>query len=94
MIKTPELDKQQKIIESGASSTLTDFYDFLRAKGYEIVEWQESLDEDDQGNLIEEVNLKKAYINPEELFAEFFGIDLRVIEQERRAILYELRIEV
>lgn len=79
--QTPELDKQRAVIESGASDTLTEFYDWLTdERGYVIAEW-------DAG--------ERAYFSigwsPETLFAQFFGIDLKKIESERRAILEELR---
>lgn len=77
---TPELDKQHAVIESGASDTLTEFYDWLGERGLIIAEWSEIWQEwipvSTSGN---------------QLFADFFGIDLDKIESERRAILEELR---
>jgi hypothetical protein len=91
MIDTPELDKQLKIIESGATTTLTDFYDWLTARGYHICEYVQYTDDDgdDEG----EPKLVPTHIQPEQLFANFFGIDRDKIEAERRAIIKELRGE-
>ncbi len=88
-VETPELDKQHKIIESGASDTLTEFYDWLHDQGYCIAEeieheWEDEYD--DYGHMLHPVRIR-----PEQLFADFFGIDLDKIETERRAILDALR---
>ena len=80
---TPELDKQRVVIESGRTDTLTDFYDWLSEQGYELCQWVE-LDR-------YEPRLAPIHIRPEQLFADFFDIDLDLIETERRAILEELR---
>jgi hypothetical protein len=80
---TPELDKQHKIIESGASDTLTEFYDWLSERGWLLARWEAN------GKWNE--YLEPVYTRPEQLFAEFFGIDLDKIESERRAVLEELR---
>lgn len=81
---TPELDKQHAVIESGAAGTLGDFYDWLGENGYVIAKyvtyegWREK-------------QLAPAHAQPEQLLADFFGIDRDKIESERRAILEELR---
>jgi len=74
---TPELDYQHLIIESGQSELLAKFYDWLIEQGYRFGQW---VDEE----------FLAIHINPEKLFADFFGVDLNKIEQERRAILDEL----
>jgi hypothetical protein len=85
VINTPELDKQHAVIESGEADTLTRFVDWLRdEKEFVIAEWVK-YDE------YEDTKLTPIHARIEELFAEFFGIDLNKIEQERRAILEELR---
>jgi hypothetical protein len=76
---TPELDKQRAVIESGASNTLTEFYDWLRDNGYQLAKWGEN------------DRLYGIAVRPEQLFADFFGIDPYKIELERRAILDALR---
>jgi hypothetical protein len=90
-METPELDHQLAIINSGESHTLTRFFDWLDKKGYYIAEWVELLDENDDGTLIEDSFLMRVTTPLEYLLAEFFSIDLNKIEEERRAILEELR---
>ncbi len=80
---TPELDKQHAIIESGEADTITRFYDWLVNNGYVIAVYVNSGYYDDP-------RLFPAYKRPEELFADFFGIDLDKIEIERNAILERL----
>jgi nucleoside-specific outer membrane channel protein Tsx len=80
---TPELDKQRAVIESGASETVGDFYNWLDEKGYVLARWEVDGNENDYLGFV--------HINPQQLLAEFFGIDLDKIESERRAILEELR---
>ena len=86
---TPELDKQMAVIESGARDTLTDFIDWLSAKEYVIAEHVEHEWWDEYDNF--DTILAPVHIRPEKLFGEFFGIDLDLIESERRAILDEWR---
>ena len=81
---TPELDKQSAVIKSGASDTLTEFFDWLAENDYEIAEWRRYEEYRD-------MQLTPIHLRPEQLFADFFGIDLDKIESERRAILEELR---
>lgn len=76
---TPELDRQSAIIASGQAETAQAFYDWLQEKGYRLCR----LDEDDQ--------YWPAWEVPEQLLADFFGIDRNKIEVERRALLEELR---
>jgi hypothetical protein len=80
---TPELDKRHAVIESGASDTLTEFYDWLNERGWLLARWEVDGNENEY--------LEPVYTRPEQLFAEFFGIDLNLIETERLAILEELR---
>jgi hypothetical protein len=86
---TPELDFQHLIIESGQSELLAKFYDWLIEKDYAICKSIEHEWKDDYGSY--EFLYLPISPNPEKLFADFFGIDLNTIEQERRAILEELR---
>ena len=85
-IKTPELDKQAEIIKTGQNEVLGNFYDWLNEQGYEIckqttyAEW-----EDDRWVY------RPIHTRPEQLFADFFGVDLDGIEQECRAILERLQ---
>lgn len=86
MNNTPELDYQHSIIESGQSELLGKFYDWFREKEYVICQWVESDEKD-----YEDGQYFPIHKSPEELFADFFGVDLNKIEEERRAILEELR---
>lgn len=76
---TPELDRQGEIIRSGRAETVQEFYDWLHEQGYRLCK----PDEDD------------AYLptlaQPEQLMADFFGIDRNKIEVERRDLLKKLR---
>lgn len=78
--ETPELDKQRWIINSGAPAVIQEFYDWLIGQGYILARYVE-----------DEELLTDAYIRPEQLMADYFGIDRNKIEAERRAILDELR---
>ena len=81
---TPELDFQHLIIESGQSDLLAKFYDWLIEKDYYICYR-------DEGDKYDDGGYYPISSSPEKLFADFFGIDLNKIEEERRAILEELR---
>jgi hypothetical protein len=85
---TPELDKMSKVIESGASDTLTGFYDWLTDKGYRICEYVDSGRESWDGPVHE---FAPVHGGPEKLFAEFFKINLDKIETERRQIIKQYR---
>lgn len=85
---TPELDKRNAIIHSRVSPTLTltDFIDWLESKQYHIgryVKFDGYLDE----------VLVPVGIPPNQLFADFFGIDLEKCDKEQRALLEHLRSE-
>ena len=85
-IKTPELDKQAEIIKSGQNEVLGNFYDWLNEQGYEICGQNTYAYWDD-----DKWEYQPIHTRPEQLFADFFGIDLDRIEQERRAILEALQ---
>lgn len=83
-LETPELDKQSEVIKSGESRTLTDFYDWLGEHGYFIAKYVRFEDRVHE-------QLAPISQSPEQLFADFFGIDLDKIEEERQAIVKALR---
>lgn len=84
-LKTPELDKQLEIVKSGKAGVVQDFIDWLREeKDYVLGEYQ-----DWEG--YSEQQFVPVYIQPEQLMADFFGIDRNKIEAERRALLDTLR---
>lgn len=85
MKKTPECPECERLVANESeSSILTDFVDWLNSNGYVICTL-----EDTQGYPREQfISLRKTY---EQLFADYFEIDLKKVEQERRALLASLR---
>lgn len=84
MIETPELDRQAEIIKSGKAMLIQEFYDWIKEQGWELAEPEpESI----RGYY------RPIFHQPEQLMADFFGIDRDKIEQERRALLASLRGE-
>jgi len=82
MIDTPECDKITANREE--SRILTDFYDWLGEHGLEICAYDEK---SYGGEWLPDSR------RPEQLFADYFGIDMNKVEEERRAIL-ELQREL
>ena len=82
-METPECDKMRAVQEK--SRELTNFVDWLREQKYAICEEKEYSDTYPREQWYP---LRK---NFEELFAEYFGIDLKKVEEERRALLEEIR---
>lgn len=84
--ETPELDRQLAVLKDkrSPSNVLTEFYDWLCSQGYHIAQYAEREGYRDQ--MLEPVGK-----SPEQLLADFFGIDRDKIEAERRAILEHLR---
>lgn len=81
---TPELDKQSEIVKSGKAELIQEFYDWLTGHcGYTLCVPKE--------NSLHGYYLPASYGGPEQLMADFFGIDRDKIERERRAILAALR---
>lgn len=82
-VPTPELDKQKAVIDSGRSDTVQEFYDWLREeRGLTLCE---PVPDSIRGYY------QPTYIQPEQLMADFFGIDRDKIEAERRALLEAIR---
>lgn len=82
-VETPELDRQAEIIESGKADLLAEFYDWLIEQGYTLCE--------PVPNSLHGYYAPASYGGPEQLLADFFGIDRDKIEAERRALLDALR---
>lgn len=81
-VPTPELDRQAEIIGSGKAALIQEFYDWLRdVRGWQLAE---PVPDSLHGYF------QPVYIDPEQLMADFFGIDRDKIEAERRAILAAL----
>lgn len=82
MRHTPELDRQKQVIDSGEAEMVQQFYDWLHEQGIRLCTLQ------DAGRIEPRYMLDGR--SPEQLMADYFGIDLTKIEAERRAILATL----
>ena len=86
-MSTPELDKQAEIINSGKAELLQDFYDWLTYdQGLRICRLDEG-----ETSIWGDARYMPDYRQPEQLLADFFGINRDTIEAERRALLDRLR---
>lgn len=84
MPTTPELDKQSEIIRSGKAELVQEFYDWLMENGFfygpEVAHERTGC------------RYQTFYPGgPEQVMADFFGIDRDKIETERRALLEALQ---
>ena len=62
------------------ASTLSGFIDFLSEQGWEIAEWSDDIE-----------RLCALRKRPDEIIGMFLGIDPKKLEQEKRAMLAEIR---
>lgn len=92
-IKTPELDKQLAIVKSGKAGAVQEFIDWLHEEKQYVLARYVPEDERFDGDGIFGEQPVAILVQPEDLMAEFFGIDRRKIEKERRALLDALREE-
>lgn len=82
---TPELDKQIEAIQSGRAQVVQDFYDWLTHETeFVFARWTKIEGYRDE-------RLVPAEIQPEQLMADFFGIDRDKIDAERRALLESIQ---
>ena len=88
---TPELDKQSAIIRSGKAAVVQDFYDWLHEEKKWVLARYVPEDERRGNDGIYGEQPVPVFISPEQLMADFFGIDRDKIERERRALLDMLR---
>jgi hypothetical protein len=91
MPQTPELDRQNEIIKSGKAGTIQDFIDWLRDEKHYVLARYVPDEERFDGDRIFGDQPVAVHVPPLELMADFFGIDLNKIDQERRAILEEIQ---
>jgi hypothetical protein len=89
-MKYPECEKMKKV--QSKSQAIGSFLEWLQSKKIELMTWlipeyNEELDE----YLPEEKGYYSINKNIEELLAEYFGIDLKKIEKEKRQMLDEIR---
>jgi hypothetical protein len=90
-VQTPELDKQSDIIKSGKAETVQEFYDWLiEEKGWVLARYVPAEERRGDDGIYGEQPVQ-VYIQPEDLMADFFGIDRNKIEAERRALLAAIR---
>jgi hypothetical protein len=78
--KTPELDKQKKLLDSGAPQVVQEFIDWMSEQGYAVCDYRAETDDEYEGFF--PISGGSA-----ELQAQFFEVDLDKIESERRALL-------
>lgn len=85
MIKYPEHEKLQAVQKK--SQAIGEFIEWLRnTKQITFARWYKAeLDEEETDKLMPE------YPSTNKLLAEYFNIDLQKLEQEKRAMLDELR---
>lgn len=77
-VKTPECDKLTAA--APVSQKIGEFLEWLReTKDVSLAQWGS----DNQ--------LHPLYLDTNKLLAEFFGVDLNVVEKERRSLLDQLR---
>lgn len=81
---TPELDKRREIINSGAPDVLSEFVQWLDARGIHLASYV-TFEGHEQPQL---VPIRTGY---DELFTDFFEIDRDKIEAESRAVLAAYR---
>lgn len=91
-VDTPELDKQSEIIHSGQAATVQDFIDWLSEQKYVLARYVPEDERTDDDGIYGEQPVA-VFIQPEQLMADFFGVDLRKIDAERRALLDAIRSE-
>jgi hypothetical protein len=84
---TPELDKMKAVQDK--SQAIGEFLEHLGEKGLVICCYASRQDEEKTG--YEEGDLIPLHNSIEKNLADYFGIDLNKVEQERRALLDELR---
>ena len=81
---SPELDRQSEIIRSGKAQVVQDLLDWLtEERHYTLCE--------PKPDSLHGYYLPATYGGPQQLMADFFGIDLTKVEAERRALLDALR---
>lgn len=77
--ETPELDKVQEVRDR--SQTIGEFLDWLPSQGIFLARYYE------------ERGLSTFAVNIQELLAEYFDIDLEVMEEEKRRLLSGVSVE-
>jgi len=81
---TPELYKLSAVAEE--SQKIGEFLDWMESRHYQICGWI-------NGNSDEHGHYSPIRLSDEQLFAQYFNIDLQKVEQEKQALLAWLREE-
>ncbi len=88
-IKLSELEKMRQ--SQNASHVLTAFIDWMYENGYAVCRWQDLTRHSDEiGDLSPEGWFPK-HNSHEQLLADFFDIDMKKVEEERRVLLESIR---
>jgi hypothetical protein len=98
MSEYPECEKMSRAREEG-SQKIGEFLEWLETQGIHLVteltdeQLEELADGDDPGLDCEWRHYRQCMKTREQLIADFFGIDLKKVEEERRAMIEALRKE-
>lgn len=84
-----ELEKMR--LAQKSSRVLTDFLDWLSENGYAICRWQDYVRHSDELGDYTPSCWHPKRNSHEQLLADFFNIDMKKIEEERRALLESIR---
>ena len=84
MSKYPECEKLLAVQDR--SQPISGFLEWLNSQGAHLLRWQEMP--------AHAAIAVPAFRNHEHMLAEFFGIDLSLVEKERRQMLDEMRAQV
>lgn len=85
MTAYPEHEKLQKVQDK--TQVMSEWVEWLQAKGYVLAEYGTGKPGDDRSP----DRLYPVHSDPSDLLADFFDIDRKVLEQEKRAMLDEMR---
>lgn len=85
IIPTPELDKLLKV--KPHSQRIGEFLEWLQGTGVVLARWQ-------QVDHYRDEQLLPIHVTTEQLLADFFEIDLDVVEAERRRLLETIFAEI
>lgn len=93
-IPTPEIDKMHAV--KAASQAIGEFLEWLQERRIELAQYHEHSEscEDEEGDTVCGLNPDRLYsfhYQTEKLLAEYFEIDLRKVEDEKQALLDQLR---
>jgi len=89
-IEAPECEKMQAV--QGKSQAIGEFLDWLTStKGVSLMVDYTPTDDEEDAEGMPYPDYVPLRMGTEKLLAEFFGIDLKKVEEERQAMLAQLR---